>query len=275
METYDASMSDATADITLPGSVALITGGARGIGAGIARAFLGAGATVVVCGRAEPAAEDLPADGSRRAQFVTCDVRRAGDVQSMVDRVASEHGRIDVLVNNAGGTPPANLADSSPQLIDKLIQLNLTAPLYCARAANAHMQQQAQGGSIINIASVAGARPAPTTAVYGAAKAGLLSATESLAMEWGPKVRVNAIIVGFVVTPQSHDHYGGPEGIARISEMFPLKRLAEPADVAAACLYLASPLARYVSGAKLAVHGGGEWPSFLYLARSQTDGRPR
>ena len=270
METYDASMSDVAANIALPGSVALITGGARGIGAGIARAFLGAGATVVVCGRTEPKAEDLPANGARRASFISCDVRRAGDVQAMIDRVRNEHGRIDVLVNNAGGTPPVNLADSSPQLIDKLIQLNLTAPLYCSQAANRHMQQQEQGGSIINIASVAGARPSPMTTVYGAAKAGLLSATESLAMEWGPKVRVNAIIVGFVVTEQSHDHYGGPEGIERISQMFPLKRLAEPADVAAACLYLASPLARYVSGAKLAVHGGGEWPSFLYLARSQT-----
>jgi NAD(P)-dependent dehydrogenase (short-subunit alcohol dehydrogenase family) len=274
METYDASMSDAAANITLPGSVALITGGARGIGAGIARAFLGAGATVIVCGRTEPKPADLPADGARRAHFIACDVRRPGDVQAMVDRAVHEHGRIDVLVNNAGGTPPANLADSSPQLIDKLIQLNLTAPLYCAQAANRYMQQQPQGGSIINIASVAGERPSPTTAVYGAAKAGLLSATESLAMEWGPKVRVNAIIVGFVVTQQSHDHYGGAEGIERISQMFPLKRLAEPADVAAACLYLASPLARYVSGAKLAVHGGGEWPSFLYLARPQTGGAP-
>jgi NAD(P)-dependent dehydrogenase (short-subunit alcohol dehydrogenase family) len=112
------------------------------------------------------------------------------------------------------------------------------------------------------------------TTVYGAAKAGLLSATESLAMEWGPKVRVNAIIAGFVVTERTDAHYGGSEGIERIAQMFPLKRLAEPEDVAAACLYLASPLARYVSGAKLAVHGGGEWPSFLYLARSGT-GAPR
>src|SRR5262245_10950611 len=155
METYDASMSDAAADITLPGNVVLITGGARGIGAGIARAFLSAGATVVVCGRTEPKVEALPASGAQRAHFIAGDVRKAGDVQAMVDRVVAEHGRIDVLVNNAGGTPPANLADSSPQLVDKLIQLNLTAPLYCSQAANRHMQQQAQGGSIINIASVA------------------------------------------------------------------------------------------------------------------------
>jgi NAD(P)-dependent dehydrogenase (short-subunit alcohol dehydrogenase family) len=274
METYDASMSGATATVTLPGAVVLVTGGARGIGAGISRAYLGAGADVVVCGRREPDPAELPAHEGRRARFLTCDVRRADQVQSMLDRVAGELGRIDVLVNNAGGTPPGDLADSSPQLIEKLVQLNLLAPLYCAQAANRYMQRQAEGGSIINIASVAGARPAPSTAAYGAAKAGLLSATESLAMEWGPKVRVNAIIVGFVVTEHAHDHYGGAAGIERISQMFPLKRLAEPADVAAACLYLASPLARYVSGARLAVHGGGERPSFLYLARSPAGGSP-
>jgi NAD(P)-dependent dehydrogenase (short-subunit alcohol dehydrogenase family) len=272
METYDASMNEATANVALPGAVVLVTGGARGIGAGISRAFLAAGAEVVVCGRREPDAAELPQHEGRRARFVTCDVRRPEQVQAMLDRVVADLGRIDVLVNNAGGTPPGNLADSPPQLIEKLVQLNLLAPLYCAQAANRYMQQQPNGGAIVNIASVAGARPSPATTAYGAAKAGLLSATESLAMEWGPKVRVNAIIVGFVVTEHSHDHYGGEVGIERISQMFPLKRLAEPADVAAACLYLASPLARYVSGAKLAVHGGGEWPLFLYLARSQADG---
>jgi NAD(P)-dependent dehydrogenase (short-subunit alcohol dehydrogenase family) len=270
METYDASMSEATARISLPGTVVIVTGGSRGIGAGIARAFLEAGATVVVCGRKAPAAEALPAHAGRSAHFIACDVRKPEAVQALVDEVVRLHGRLDVLVNNAGGTPPGDLADASPHIIDRIIALNLTAPLICAQVANRVMQGQAEGGSIINIGSVAGVRPAPSTAAYGAAKAGLLSATESLAMEWGPKVRVNAIVVGFVATENSHEHYGGPAGIERISRMFPLRRLAEPADVASACLYLASPLAHYVSGAQLAVHGGGEWPVFLYLARSST-----
>jgi NAD(P)-dependent dehydrogenase (short-subunit alcohol dehydrogenase family) len=261
------------AEVRLPGAVVLVTGGARGIGAGIARAFLEAGAHVVVCGRTAPEEGALPAAAGRRASFVACDVRDAQAVQAMVAQVLAQHGRLDVLVNNAGGSPPANLADSSPRLIERLVQLNLLAPLYCAQAANSVMQAQPEGGCIINIGSVAGVRPGPTTTAYGAAKAGLMHATESLAMEWGPKVRINAIVCGFVATEQADEHYGGPEGIARIGRMFPLHRLAEPADVAAACLYLASPLARYVSGAKLAVHGGGEWPVFLYLAKSSDPGK--
>lgn len=260
-------------EVKMPGAVVLVTGGARGIGAGIARAFLESEATVVVCGRTVPAEEDLPAAGGRRATFIACDVRQPDAVQAMIDQVRAEHGRLDVLVNNAGGGPPANLADSSPRLIERLVQLNLVAPLYCAQAANRVMQEQPEGGCIINIGSVAGVRPGPTTAAYGAAKAGLLHATESLAMEWGPKVRINAIVCGFVATELADAHYGGPEGIARIGRMFPLHRLAEPADVAAACLYLASPLAQYVSGAQLAVHGGGEWPVFLYLAKSEASGK--
>jgi NAD(P)-dependent dehydrogenase (short-subunit alcohol dehydrogenase family) len=129
------------------------------------------------------------------------------------------------------------------------------------------MQAQPEGGCIINIGSVAGLRGSPNTVAYGAAKAGLLQATQSLAMEWGPKVRVNAIVSGFVATDDAEAHYGGAAGIARIGAEFPLGRLAEPADIAGACLYLASPLASYVSGAQLAVHGGGERPLFLHLLK--------
>jgi NAD(P)-dependent dehydrogenase (short-subunit alcohol dehydrogenase family) len=254
-----------TAEIRLPGAVVLVTGGARGIGAGIARAFLAAGAEVVVCGRSTPAS--LPSCGERQAHFLTCDVRDAAAVTRLFADIAAQHGRLDVLVNNAGGGPPGEFASAPARLIERIIQLNLTAPLLCSQGANQLMQAQGEGGAIINIGSVAGERPAPSTVAYGAAKAGLLHATQSLAMEWGPKVRVNGIITGFVATENAAEHYGGEAGIARMAAMFPLRRLAEPADVAAACLYLASPLAAYVSGALLAVHGGGEWPLFLQLAK--------
>jgi NAD(P)-dependent dehydrogenase (short-subunit alcohol dehydrogenase family) len=260
-------MLQATAEIRLPGTVVLVTGGSRGIGAGIARAFLAAQAQVVVCARTAPAAHELPRSGTHSAEFLACDVRDAAEVAALFADVAQRFGRLDVLVNNAGGSPPAELAAAPARLIERIIQLNLVAPLMCAQAANRLMQAQEHGGCIINIGSVAGERPAPGTSAYGAAKAGLLHATESLAMEWGPKVRVNGIITGFVATENAAVHYGGTAGIARISAMFPLRRLAEPADVANACLYLASPLAAYVSGALLAVHGGGEPPLFRELAK--------
>jgi len=255
-----------TAEIRLPGAVVLVTGGSRGIGAGIARAFLAAGAEVVICGRSTPA--ELPEAQGREAHFLACDVRDAEAVARLYAQISARFGRLDVLVNNAGGGPPGELATAPARLIERIIQLNLTAPLLCAQGAYLLMQSQAQGGCIINIGSVAGARPSPATVAYGAAKAGLLHATQSLAMEWGPKVRVNGIIAGFVATENAAAHYGGAAGVARMGAMFPLKRLAEPGDIAAACLYLASPLAAYVSGALLAVHGGGEWPLFLHLARN-------
>ncbi len=256
-----------SAEIRLPGAVVLVTGGSRGIGAGIARAFLSAGAEVVVCARHAPT--ELPAADGRSAQFIACDVRDADSVAALFAQVKERCGRLDVLINNAGGGPPGPMAQAPARLIERIIHLNLTAPLLCAQGAFQLMQVQPEGGCIVNIGSVAGERPAPVTVAYGAAKAGLLHATQSLAMEWGPKVRVNGIITGFVATENAAAHYGGEAGIARMGAMFPLKRLAEPQDVADACLYLASPLAAYVSGALLAVHGGGEWPLFLHLAKNE------
>ena len=119
----------------------------------------------------------------------------------------------------------------------------------------------------MNIASVSGVRPSPNTAAYGAAKAGLLNATQTLAVELAPKVRVNAVVVGLVVTEQAHLFYGDEEGIAAVGETVPLGRMADPTDVADVCLFLASPLARYVSGAQVLVHGGGERPTYIDAAR--------
>lgn len=260
-------MARSEINVNLSGAVVLVTGGARGLGAGIARAFLGAGATVIVCGRNSPTEDQLPSHGGHRAHFVTCDVRQPEAVTALFEKVVADHGRLDVLVNNAGGGPPADMATASPRLIERVIQLNLIAPLLCAQSANRVMQGQTEGGSIINIGSIAGSRPAPGTTPYGAAKAGLAHATGSLAMEWGPLVRVNSVIVGLVASENAEEHYGGPGGVARISETVPMKRMAGPDDVAAACLYLASPLAAYVTGAQIAVHGGGELPLFLHLAK--------
>lgn len=246
------------------GRAALITGGSRGIGRGIAEAFLAAGADVAVCSRKEP--DELPSTGGKSAIFVSADVRDAEQVEKMVTEVVEQLGRLDVLVNNAGGAPFAEAATASPRFSEKVLQLNLTAAIHCAQQANRVMQGQDSGGSIINIASVSGVRPSPGTAVYGAAKAGLINLTGTLAIEWAPKVRVNAISAGLIRTEQAHLHYGDEEGIGRVAETVPLKRLGTPEDIAGACLYFASPLASYVSGANLVLHGGGETPAFLSAA---------
>lgn len=252
------------------GQVIVVTGGGRGVGRGIAARFLAAGAAVVVCGRQRP--EVLPAAGAREAVFVAADVRESEAVERVVTAALDRFGRLDVLVNNAGGSPVADAARASPRFTEAVIRLNLVAPLLCAQQANAVMQRQESGGVIINIASVSGTRPSPGTAAYGAAKAGLLNLTQTLAMEWAPRVRVNAVTAGMIRTEQAHLHYGDAAGVAAVAATVPLGRLGEPDDVAGACLFLASPLARYVSGASLVVDGGGERPPYLAAAGAAPGG---
>lgn len=248
------------------GKVAIVTGGGKGVGRGITQRFLDAGADVVVCGRGEP--DQLPAAGKRKAIFVSADVRDVEQIDNVVAKTLERFGRLDVLVNNAGGAPEADAATVSPRFSESIIRLNLIAPLNFAQRANVVMQTQDGGGVIINIASVSAIRPSPGTAAYGAAKAGMLSLTQSLAVEWAPKVRVVAITAGMVRTEQSALHYGDEEGIASVAATVPLGRLAEPEDIGNACLFLASPLSSYVSGASLLVHGGGEKPAFLAAAKT-------
>jgi len=243
------------------GRCVLVTGGTRGVGRGLAERFLQAGADVAICGRRPPDA--LPTHSGREAAFFAADVRDAASVAALVAAVVERFGRLDVLINNAGGSPPADAATVSPRFTAAIIALNLTGPMLVSQAANRVMQRQESGGAIVNIASVSGVRPSPGTAAYGAAKAGLLSATTSLAVEWAPKVRVNAVTAGMVRTEQAALHYGDEAGIARAAATVPLGRLATPGDVADACMFLASPAASYVSGASLLLHGGGERPAFL------------
>ena len=248
-----------------PAHVVLVTGGTKGIGRDIAKAFLTEGCEVVVCARNAPAT--LPAAGGRQASFLACDVREAEALKALVAQVVQAHGRLDVLVNNAGGAPMASAATASPRFHEGVLRLNLMGPLHAAQAANAQMQQQAEGGVIVFIGSVSGLRPSPGTAAYGAAKAAVVSLVSSLAVEWAPKVRVVAVSPGMVLTEQSHLHYGNDEGIAAVAATVPAGRLATGADVAQACLWVASPQASYFSGGNLVLHGGGEKPAFLAAAQ--------
>ncbi|MDO9143472.1 MULTISPECIES: SDR family oxidoreductase [Comamonadaceae] len=245
--------------------VVLVTGGTKGIGRGIAEGFLAAGATVVVCARSTP--ETLPAAQGRSASFLPCDVRDAEALAALMDSIVQQHGRLDVVIHNAGGSPSVEAATVSPRFHEGVIRLNFIAALHTAQAANRVMQRQEQGGVIVLIGSVSAMRPSPGTAAYGAAKAAVLSLASSLAVEWAPKVRVVAVSPGLVRTEQSDLHYGDAAGISAVAATIPAGRLAEPADVAQACLFVASSRASYLSGTNLLLHGGGEKPAFLEAAQ--------
>lgn len=251
-------------DQEFAGKVVLITGGGQGVGRGISERFLEAGATVVICGRKTPSS--LPESKGNVASFHTCDVVDSDATAALIANIVSEHGRLDVLVNNAGGTPFSYAADGSPRFHQSIIRLNLIAPLTLAIQANAIMQKQEQGGVIEFIGSIAASRPQPGTATYAAAKAGVLSLTGSLAIEWAPKVRVVAVSPGLVETEQSELHYGDAAGIAAVASTIPAQRMAQPRDIGDACIFLASSRASYISGTSLLVHGGGERPGFLKVA---------
>lgn len=245
---------DRPADSSLRGSTVVVTGGTRGVGAGIARAFAEAGAHVLACARRPP---DRPVPG---VAFVPLDLRDPPAVRAFFAGLP----RLDVLVNNAGGTPHRRLADVGAERHAKVVELNLITPLTASLAAYDHLRHSR--GSVLMIGSVSGTRPSPGSAAYGAAKAGLASLAASMAVEWAPEVRVNTLVVGMVHTELAHLHYGGPDGTAAVSRTVPLGRLALPADVGAAAVFLASDAAAYISGASLHVHGGGERPAFLDAA---------
>ena len=256
----DSPVDPATA-LDFSGQTVLVTGGTRGLGLVICRTFLDAGAEVVTCARNTPAEPVVSSDGSRSATFVAADVRDADQVEAVVTAAVDQTGRLDVLVNNAGGAPPADTSTASTGFHEKVIALNLTAALTFSRAAHGAMADS--GGVILNISSVSGTRTNPGGAAYGAAKAGLANLGRTLAHEWGPAIRVVTVTVGMIVTDEAAAFYGDGGRRESIGGLLAAGRMGEPEDVADMCLVLASPLARWVTGTEVEVHGGDERPGYL------------
>jgi 7-alpha-hydroxysteroid dehydrogenase len=248
----------------LDGRVAIVTGAGRGIGEGSALAFAEMGADVVCAARTpeqiEVVAERVRGFG-RRALTVPCDVNQSEQLEELVSQAVKEFGRIDVLVNNAGGTPPRPALDTSEKMFDAALHFNVTTAFVLSRLVIPHMLE-GEGGSIVNISSAAGWTPQPNFAAYGTAKAALSFLTRQLAAEFAPRVRVNAIAVGAVatsaLTPFLSDEIRG-----KMEDLTPMGRIGTVEDIAIAALYLASPASSWVTGKVMEVDGGTvttNWP---------------
>ncbi len=252
--------------LSFAGKVALISGGGRGIGAGISKRFAEAGASVVVSyvqaeEAAQEVAEQIQASGGR-AQVIQANVSRADDVERLVSQTVERCGRLDVVVNNAGVYPLSPLLDMADDEWEQVLAANLTGTHNCTQRAARAMIELSAGrndsegsGSIINISSIEAASTAFGHSHYTAAKAGVEQYTRNAALELGEKgIRVNAVAPGLIDRPGLRQAW--PDGVKRWQSRVPLARLGTAEDIADACLFLASPLARWITGVTLAVDGG-------------------
>jgi 7-alpha-hydroxysteroid dehydrogenase len=238
--------------------VAIVTGAGRGIGRAIALAYAEAGADVVVGARSVDQIEEtaqMVRDLGRRALAVRCDVMERADLENLVAATLTEFGRIDIVVNNAGGSPPKAALRTSEREFENAFRFNVTTAFLLTRLAVPKMVETAGGGAIVNISSVAGREHAPGIVAYGTAKAALSFMTKELAQDFAPRVRVNAIAVGSIRT-EALGSVLTPEIEADMVALTPMGRIGEVEDIAACALYLASPAASYVTGEIYGVNGG-------------------
>ena len=252
-------------NINFKNKTVVITGGSKGIGLEITKTFLKLQANVIILARNKPKRK-IQSKGNA-GYFIECDIRNTESIDSAIKDIASKYKSIDVLINNAGGAPMADSLTASPKFHEAIIDLNLTAPLNLSQKIAKQMIKQKTVSNIINISSVTATRPTPGSAAYGAAKGALVNLTKTLAVEWAPKIKVNSIIVGYIETENSILHYGSKSEIKKVAKTIPLKRMGQPQDVANACVFFASDLAEWVTGSALEVHGGGESPAYLDVAK--------
>jgi 7-alpha-hydroxysteroid dehydrogenase len=247
------------------GRVALVTGASKGIGRGVARAFAEVGADLVLAARTaadvERAAGELRGLG-RRALAVPCDVNERAQLEELVERAHREFGRVDVLVNNAGGTAPRPALQTSERMFEQAFHFNVTSAFVLSRLLAPGMLERG-GGAILNVSSGLSWLVEKGFVAYGTAKAALSHMTRLLAYELAPRVRVNAIAVGAIATEALLPFLAAGDLRARLEAGTPMRRIGEVEDIAAAALWLCSPAGSWVTGKVFEVDGGtvaSNWP---------------
>ncbi len=255
-----ANVRNASELFDLTGRLAVVTGGTRGLGLAMVRAFASAGAEVVVVSRKPDACDEvvtaLRAEGLKAAGCA-CHVGHWDELEPLVERVYDAFGRIDVLVNNAGISPMyPKLSDVSEELFDKVIGVNLKGPFRLAALVGERMVA-AGGGSIINVSSTGAIRPTSDIVPYAAAKAGVNAMTIGLAHAFGPTVRVNAVMPGPFLTTIARAW--DMDVFAERAKTFPMRRAGQSEEIVGAALYLASDASTYTTGSIMVVDGGAQW----------------
>ena len=248
----------------LDGKVAIVTGAGRGIGAGIALAFAEAGADVALGARTLSEVESVAARVralGRRALALPCDVMQRAQLEALVEQTAKELGRIDLVVNNAGGAPWKPFLQTSERVFEEAYRFNVTSAFLLSRLAVPRMLEHGSG-AIVNVSSAMGRVTDRGFSAYGAAKAALSHLTRLLATELAPKIRVNALAVGAVETSALAPFLAAEGMREKMEEMTPLRRIGQPEDVAAAAVWLASDAGSWVTGKVVEVDGGQETTNF-------------
>ena len=250
----------------LQGRVAIVTGGANGLGEAIARNFAREGAVVVIADMDEAAMEQV--GGELGVETQRCDVSDRASVQALVDGVVERHRRLDIMVANAGIANSPTYLEMDDEFWDRMIAVNLTGVFLCNQIAARHMVARGGGGVLLNTSSILGAEGHPQTPAYAASKAGVISLTRSGAMALGQfDIRVNAVGPGYMKTRMTEGLRAVPDMEKSMSEMVPLNRFGEPGDIADAAVFLASDESSYITGHTLFVDGG--WLTHHLPARTE------